>query len=49
MEVVNGSSSLPLSGESSVTIGFFDGVHRGHQTVIRRAVEVAGQDRKSVV
>jgi riboflavin kinase/FMN adenylyltransferase len=43
MEVVNGSSSLPLSGESSVTIGFFDGVHRGHQAVIRRAVEVAGQ------
>jgi riboflavin kinase/FMN adenylyltransferase len=26
---------------SAVTIGFFDGVHRGHQTVIRRTVEVA--------
>lgn len=41
MEVVHGSRSLPLSGESSVTIGFFDGVHRGHQAVIRRAVEIA--------
>ena len=28
---------------SAVTIGFFDGVHRGHQTVIRRTVEVAGK------
>lgn len=43
MDVVHGSRSLPLSGESSVTIGFFDGVHRGHQTVIRRAVEAARQ------
>jgi riboflavin kinase / FMN adenylyltransferase len=41
MEVVHGSRSLPLPGESSVTIGFFDGVHRGHQAVIGRAVEVA--------
>jgi riboflavin kinase/FMN adenylyltransferase len=43
MEIVHGSRSLPLSGDSSVTIGFFDGVHRGHQTVIGRAVEVAGR------
>ncbi|MGH2662889.1 MAG: bifunctional riboflavin kinase/FAD synthetase [Actinomycetota bacterium] len=44
MEVVHGVRSLPLEGPSSVTIGFFDGVHRGHQAVIGRAVE-AGRER----
>ena len=41
MEIVQGTSSLPLEGESAITIGFFDGVHRGHQAVIRRVVEIA--------
>ena len=41
MDIVQGASSLPLEGESAITIGFFDGVHRGHQAVIRRVVEVA--------
>jgi len=31
------------SRPTSVTIGFFDGVHRGHQAVIGRTVDVAGQ------
>ena len=42
MEVVRGIGSLPLgTGPSAVTIGFFDGVHLGHQAVIRRTAEVA--------
>lgn len=41
MELVRGTSELPLAGESSVTIGFFDGVHLGHQSVIRRVAAVA--------
>ncbi|MGH2709779.1 MAG: bifunctional riboflavin kinase/FAD synthetase [Actinomycetota bacterium] len=41
MEIVQGSSSLPLQEESAITIGFFDGVHRGHQAVVRRVVDVA--------
>ena len=50
MEIVQGTSSLPLEGESAITIGFFDGVHRGHQAVIRRVVEVARErDVRSVV
>lgn len=44
MEVVRGIGSLPLgAGPTAVTIGFFDGVHRGHQAVVLRTVEVAEQ------
>jgi riboflavin kinase/FMN adenylyltransferase len=43
MEVVRGIDSLPLAAERAiVTIGFFDGVHRGHQAVIGRTVALAG-------
>jgi riboflavin kinase/FMN adenylyltransferase len=41
MELVQGTGALPVEGESAVTVGFFDGVHRGHQAVIGRAVAVA--------
>jgi riboflavin kinase / FMN adenylyltransferase len=41
MDVVQGTSALPIEGPSAVTIGFFDGVHRGHQAVIGRTVDVA--------
>lgn len=42
MEVLRGHDALPLDDEPSVvTVGFFDGVHLGHQAVIARAVEEA--------
>jgi riboflavin kinase/FMN adenylyltransferase len=42
MEVLTGLSSLPASHDATaVTIGFFDGVHRGHQGVISRTVDAA--------
>jgi riboflavin kinase/FMN adenylyltransferase len=42
MDVVRGIASLPLaSGPTAVTVGFFDGVHRGHQAVLGRTVRVA--------
>ncbi len=42
MDVRAGLASLPLSrGPSAVTVGFFDGVHLGHQAVIRRTVAAA--------
>lgn len=45
MDVVQGSRSLPIPGESSVTIGVYDGVHAGHAAVIGRAVRVASERR----
>jgi riboflavin kinase/FMN adenylyltransferase len=42
MDLVSGVASLPLAkGSTAVTVGFFDGVHRGHQAVIGRTVDVA--------
>jgi riboflavin kinase/FMN adenylyltransferase len=42
MEVLRGIDSLPGGrGAAAVTVGFFDGVHRGHQAVIRRTADVA--------
>ena len=50
MEVLRGlDASSEVTGSSAVTIGSFDGVHRGHQMVIRRTVEVAaGRGLRSV-
>jgi riboflavin kinase/FMN adenylyltransferase len=42
MEILHGIPSAPLGAEATaVTVGFFDGVHRGHQAVIGRTVDVA--------
>jgi riboflavin kinase / FMN adenylyltransferase len=50
MDIVRGLDALPLStGPSVITVGFFDGVHLGHQEVIRRTVEAAkDRDARSV-
>jgi riboflavin kinase/FMN adenylyltransferase len=50
MDVVRGLHALPLpAGPSVVTVGFFDGVHLGHQEVIRRTVDAAKErDARSV-
>jgi len=42
MEVIRGIESLNhIDGPSAVTIGVFDGVHIGHQTIIKKAVDLA--------
>lgn len=50
MRILRGLESLPIDdGPSVVTIGFFDGVHRGHQEVFARTVERARErDARSV-
>jgi riboflavin kinase/FMN adenylyltransferase len=46
MEIVRGLDALPLpEAPSVVTVGFFDGVHLGHQQVLRRTVEAAKERR----
>ena len=46
MEIVRGLEALPLPDDPSVvTVGFFDGVHLGHQQVLRRTVEAAKERR----
>jgi riboflavin kinase / FMN adenylyltransferase len=51
VELQHGLESLPLgAGATVVTVGFFDGVHLGHQAVFHRTVEVAREGRlRSVV
>jgi riboflavin kinase / FMN adenylyltransferase len=42
VDIAHGGDALPLDDVPSVvTVGFFDGVHLGHQAVLQRAVEGA--------
>ena len=44
MDIVRGLGSLPLqAGPSVSTVGFFDGVHLGHQAVFATTVERASE------
>ena len=44
-----GWEGLYINDETAVTLGKFDGLHRGHQKLIRRTREFARQGLKSVV
>ncbi|MFT4011198.1 MAG: bifunctional riboflavin kinase/FAD synthetase [Nocardioidaceae bacterium] len=43
VQVWRSLAGLPDLGRTVVTVGNFDGVHLGHQQVLRRACEVAGE------
>jgi riboflavin kinase/FMN adenylyltransferase len=43
MEIFHDPAQFPHLGNASVTTGTFDGVHLGHQKILRRLLEVAKQ------
>src|SRR5688572_33322629 len=49
MQHVNSLAETQLDKPSVVTIGVFDGVHRGHQALIKRIVETAHQANRLAV
>lgn len=51
MEIIRGIENINhIDGPTAVTIGVFDGVHIGHQTIIKMAVDLAREmNGKSVV
>ena len=46
MKIIDDLSSVNLNSETIITIGAFDGVHRGHQHLIRQMVEEARQAKR---
>ena len=47
MEYMKGIDGLYIPEETAVTLGKFDGVHRGHQKLLSRILEK--KDKKSVM
>jgi riboflavin kinase/FMN adenylyltransferase len=46
MEIIDDLSSANLNSDTIITVGAFDGVHRGHQHLIQQMVEKARQTRR---
>ena len=49
MDVIEGSGNFSPPGETSLTIGNFDGVHLGHRELLRRTVAHARNFRLQAV
>ena len=49
MKIIYGIGSLKLTKASCVTVGVFDGLHRGHQSIIKKVVSLARKKKRSSV
>ena len=49
MRLLRDMKGCSLTPSSIVTVGNFDGIHRGHKALIRRCVELAGDDHQVAV
>jgi len=46
MQIITDLSSVNLNSDTIITVGAFDGVHRGHQQLVQQMVEEARQTRR---
>ena len=49
MRYWTGTTDIRVNGPTAVTLGKFDGIHRGHQKLVQKVVEAGGQGMQSVV
>ena len=49
MEYMQGPKGFYIEEETAITLGKFDGLHRGHQKLVKRILELMKRDCKSVI
>ena len=49
MEYVTGTTTVHIEGSSAVSLGKFDGVHRGHRKLIRHVLDQKEQGMTAVI